>query len=432
MKRDVAEFVVILIALWICLLAPGCCFAQAGERHGAVYRLHTETNADYQGGSGSCVAIDIQTDSRVHFLTIEHALKGSNWHVQIHNRHVAVEYVTHWNTHPEPIVLIRSKQAYDNNPAVRCYPLATQSMVEGEKCYTVGFQYRRGANQSIYTGLANRVVKVHPNATDNYYNLAVKMDSGASGGPLLNAKGEIAGIISGIDDRLGLTFCANLVSATEDYKAGRQIQWNCYQGQCRPTYQYRQPYFSVPIGPPVVRQVPKSLQRKIEKKAPILPTQPTQPATIVRQSIDKDELAAEARLAAVDWLEKHKAELKGRDGEDGAPGAPAKVDLEELAALIMRKYGSQLKGEPGETGGDGPVGMPTTSQIAAVVNQYMEENKTQRRNAFILLGNPKDFPNKPLIEGNNGEQRAFVDEQIFENNDAIVLDLEAIFKAKEE
>lgn len=355
-----------------------CSVAQGDQ---GVYPLLTP------GKQGSCVAIESRGDDRQHFLTVEHADgNGNGINVNVNGTLYPCERVTGWTGIPEPISLIRAKTAIKG---VRTYSIAPGSQQPGDVVYSVGFQFGR------YRGVKTKVKRVE-RSHGGYYVLDGIMNSGSSGGAVLNESGRLVALIQSVHDGSRETLAVSVRDATNGFADGRLVQWICTPNGCIPQYRVDsrvrvrergsvgilgRSYVREYIPPPATPQPQQPIPR---------PQPPPQQGTVIQNAcvVDYDKLAALFMQQYGDQLRGEDG-LPGVNGNDGRPGANGrdgetpKIDMDELANAITLKYADRIRGEQGQRGSDGMrgpqgerglIGVPSEEELAAVIDLWVSRN----------------------------------------------------------
>ena len=294
-------------------------------REASKHKTRKEKGGVYLLKSGktiaSCVAIRT-VDKRQHFLTISHVIEEGTVAVTVDGVSYQVEIVDSWESRPENVVLLRS-----NGPVqgIRSYPVAEYATKRGEKAYLLGFPYGEFRESSVTVRNSNDGGYV----TDKSF-----VDSGASGGALLDAKGHLIGIIYGVDDVRQTSLSVSIHN--DAYSSLRKCKWVCGQYGCYPQY-------CVPSQAPII----------YESSRP-----PRSPPEISKEEI---------RETIIEWLEKNRGSLKGPPGPQGIPG---------------------LSGRNGIDGRDGESSSPLD---LAPLWAEIEALKSHKRKVFAIDGKTKNI-----------------------------------------
>lgn len=331
------------------LFLVGCectCHAQdfiGSQEVGGAYKLETNES------TASCVGIESPGQDYIHFLTINHAVEGTDIRVSVHGNEVPCSVVTKWSTQPEPIVLLRSKNKYSGQ--FKAYPLATQGIAVSQVAYVVGFPSGK------YSGKKTSVVDVQP-LHGSYYVTDGIAWHGSSGGPLLNKDGELVGIISSISREKRTTTCANILAATSKFKSTEQVQWRCTPSGC---------YMTCPPPANGYRVIERGsagiLGQRYERSV-----ESSTPSPIVQQGTPYETPEVLQGPAGPQGP----PGLNGKDGKDG------KVDQASIEAAIVTWLESNKEDLKGQTGLTGPAGRSVEKEdIQIAVNKWLSENFKQ-------------------------------------------------------
>lgn len=379
-----------MVWLWFALLLliiPQCAYAETG----GVYKLETETS------TATCVGIETPGERHLHFLTIAHAVDCEKLRVNVFGKLVSCEIVSKWDAHPEAIVLIKSRDTYTGQ--FKVYPLAKQPSEVQDTVWVVGFPGGQ------YLATKTQVVDVQKLHSSYYVTNGISWH-GTSGGAMLNRNGEVVAIVSTIDRSRGITSCVNILAATREFENNEQVQWRCTPQGCFPSCQ-QQP---MPSGFRVIERggagvLGHRYERSIESAAPPIQADPIPTAS----EFDYEQLA--------DILvKKYGDQLKGAAGPPGRS-----VKKEEIEATITAWLDSnreQIRGDTGPAGRDGVDGKPGQSfsreDLSAAVAAWLEANRLDLRSPpptdtqvvkateQILFADPERFRGPPGRDGANG------------------------------
>lgn len=142
--------------------------------------------------NGSAVAIRI--DDRQYLLTNEHVIRGGNKYTTQIKSHTAVLNVVHSSAAHDLALL----ELLNNDTRVDTATFAEH--IIGESIRIVGFP-KNSLNQYISTGTISSLSTVAYNGLEQNIVLAIEgyVNSGNSGGPVLNMHNEVIGIVLGQD-----------------------------------------------------------------------------------------------------------------------------------------------------------------------------------------------------------------------------------------
>ena len=353
-----------IVSLLVCAVATA-------DNPGGVYKLTTENSRVVD--TGSAVAI-YSVDSRAHFLTASHVLDlpAARSVVWIGGRSHAVEIVQSMPAYPEPILLIRTIRPLGQTQ-YKTYRLAAEEIRQGDAVWLIGWPHGR------YQATKATCRNVQRSFT-GHITVDRASSGGASGGAVLNADGEIAGIITHTSP--GTTVAVNVLGALTS-TTHKEVNWRCYKGSCRWVapqsycFGYVQPQQQP--RPPVVWPRPS--------------VQPT-----VRPPIDRDEILTDLKIHVTDWLEQNKSQLRGSPGESGA------VDINQIAAAIVSQYGEQIRGPEGKPGGAENLAN-IEARLSAMESRALE---------FVIASDGK-----------------IIDRETYQPGEPIVLDVKTLLRAAE-
>jgi len=210
-----------LLAIWVvlCSASPALgwpsLFAPQPPQppHPAVVRVVAQDRDGFSMGSGALVAVDAS-----------HGLVLTNWHVvRDAVGPISVEFPDGFRS---GAVLLRTDRDWDLaalaiwKPGVQSIPLATQPPQPGEWLWIAG--YGSGSYRAV-AGRCTEYLSPGGNLPNEMVELEASARLGDSGGPILNGRGELAGILfgTGFGKTMG-SYCGRvrtfLVSVGSDFQ----------------------------------------------------------------------------------------------------------------------------------------------------------------------------------------------------------------------
>jgi len=324
----------VVIAVWLLLANVGLC----GER-GGVYHVIASSMQVGVEEHGSAVALDVESPY-LFFLSTNHTAPTGTASIMVDGQSYPAQVVERIPAEPEPLIVLRSLDQHPRVP-IRTYPVAVKPAVPGERVFVLGFP--GGGDFSGYSARIRRVELAH----GGYLVIDRPARQGVSGGPVLNAAGEIVGIMTHTGQTYSL---ASNVPGNLSQFTGRQVSFQCYGGSCRISparpyqYGYAAPQYSLPapkkpsrVSPPVA-QVPAAgcpgtcaaecqcgcdPGRKVET-----------PNELARGPAGKDGRDGKDGINGKDGRD-------GKDGINGKDGQPGK-DATAFFHVILRKDGEEV------------------------------------------------------------------------------------------
>ncbi len=189
-----------VVAIGVMGVAPGVAwpaghwsdlFRPAKPPHPAVVRVIAPNGNSFSLGSGALVAVRGQ-----------HGLVVTNWHVV--RDATGVIQVAFPDGFRSPALVLKTDAEWDLaalaiwRPRVEPIPLATQAPRPGEPLTIAG--YGSGGYREV-TGQCTQYVAPGVNQPFEMVELSARARQGDSGGPILNARGELAGVLFGASFR---------------------------------------------------------------------------------------------------------------------------------------------------------------------------------------------------------------------------------------
>lgn len=262
-----------------------------------------------------------------------------------------------------------------NWKAPSVFHMAQQLPAAGEQVEAIGFATRTGPSVRL-TGTFQR-------SYGDYVNLRLRTRQGMSGGPIRNRQGEVFAVVSGSPtNNLSIHGAGNLM-IVRDYLNRYDPRCGCPLVPTQGGVQVTTNGFP-PCPVPACRCRPVQCPAGIPGKTGA--TGPPGP-----QGMTGARGPAGATGA------------RGPQGPPGEPGTPGYVDYNELARIIVERYGDQLKGDPGPRGEQGDSGAPgLPGPPVAVLTDLLErlealENR-KRRIVSVVNGQVYDDERYTLEE----------------------------------
>ena len=341
----------IIFALWLLIAASGVC----GDRGGA-YRVVAPSATPGFEELGSAVALDVESPY-LYFLSTNHAVPTGKAAVQIDGQSYSVRVVERIPAEPEPILVLRSDDPHPN-VINRTYDLAPNTVATGEKVYVLGFP--GGGDFVAYSARVSRI----ETGIDSYIRLDKPARNGVSGGPVLNTRGQIVGIMTHTGANYSLASNAPMKLARFQ---GREISTQCYGGSCRIT---PLPQYNFGYGAPAqsIVNIPPSRPR-VRSTAPnsTNPCPPPEGCTSNCAPQCKCGCQSNPVTPVLRDAPKEKPEVvaspgppgppgrdgkDGKDGKDGLPGPPGPAGRDATAYfnVVLRKDGKEIDRQEIRTG----------------------------------------------------------------------------------
>lgn len=344
------------------LFLIGCectCHAQeplTPQEVGGVYKLETDQ------GLASCVGLETPGHDHIHFLTINHAVEGTNLRVSVHGKEIPCSIASRWESHPEPLVLIRSLTKFVGT-TFKAYPLAVEGVATTGQVYVVGFPSGK------YTGKKTTVVDIQPLHGSYYVTDGISWH-GTSGGAMLNEDGELVGIVSSISRKNKTTTCVNVLAATKMFKNTEKVQWRCTPRGCYMTCPPVNGYRVIERGSAGI--LGQRYERSVESSIP---------SPVVQQDVPYELPSTVEQGPTGPRGEQDPHGEQGPAGKDGLPGRDGKdgkVDQASIETAIVTWLESNKEDLKGQTGLTGPAGRSVEKEdIQAAVNKWLAENFKQ-------------------------------------------------------
>jgi hypothetical protein len=205
------------------------------------------------------------------------------------------------------------------DPGIAPIEMEDAAPLRGEELQAMGFDGGGGTeNFKVFCGKLTQYVTADRLQKYDLLELACAARAGDSGGPIINSRGRLVGIIRGSDGRCCSGPCLPRLRG--------MVRW-LVPGQAGP------PQSPGPLTPGARAQGPPPA-------SPLPPPAPTPPGTDPAiKRLEARVATLEARVTMLEAVSRTPGPpgKDGRDGTDGLPGPPAVVDYERLAADIAKR-----------------------------------------------------------------------------------------------
>lgn len=333
---------------------------------------------------GTCVAIDgFENDSYSYFLTAGHVINSNNIVTNVEGAVSDLEVVCNFGSSQlDTVTLLKSKKP--NLPNHTKFKVASTSITRGKEVTIIGYpgsivNRRDGTRTSTIKRWSRRTRVTNVQSRYRYFIVSEVAQHGASGGAVVSGD-TLHGIISSINS--SGTYIVDMSAITRSTQV-TNVQWRCTPQGCYPYY---------PSSPPVIRQQrirPGLLGPRVDtyeqyptREVPYDPQPVPEP---VPDPISESDIQAYTNMAVVDWLEKNKNQLRGKQGEPGQPGPVGQTGP-------VGQPGA--RGPQGPSGPAGPAGQPgppgSSPSASDVADQLRDSLPTADDVASILISQYAD------------------------------------------
>ena len=281
-----------------------------GQIHPAVVRIAAQTGRMTTWGSGTLIVSD--DPNKITILTCAHLLKPrpSSIEVRFPDGLRAMAIISAIDTKWD-LATLQIASAGDTRPVV----VASEYSRAGDPIWFAGYgsgSYFSQKGRAVGYVLVGKLSKL---STRETLQLTGQARGGDSGGPIINERGELAGVLWGtIDGQVYGTYCGRI-----QWFLGRRGNNQCRDGQCE-------------NGKPV--SVDSTPLPSGETTSPVVVTPPS------TDRLDAIETRLDELLAAIGAIP---AGAQGERGEPGIPGEPgqpgeaATIDVDALVEAVMKR-----------------------------------------------------------------------------------------------